>query len=89
VNLIIQIIYVSYCFVLDERAFCRTLLCGAELGFLTLYILLYNIIDIYTTTDYGPMLAVFLIDRMLMFIRNHFVQRNIAQKTFLESKFLL
>lgn len=53
--------------------------------------MMYTIIDITIPvgTTYVPLLVIFLLDRIVVFARVYFGERNISAKTLIDRKFIL
>ena len=73
----------------DETSFTDVLLYGIEFDLLLLYILVYTFINFISPLEYLPIVVLFVFDRILVFIRIYFGERNISHKTLLDQKFML
>jgi hypothetical protein len=76
-------------FLNDPHGYSKVLLRGIEPALLTSYALLFIGFDIAFSSVAGACLSVYIIDLSLRFIRAHFGERNIAEKTLLDYKFLI
>jgi meckelin len=73
----------------DNGGIEKTLLRGVEYELLVAYICLFIYIDIISDSSIFAALFVWILDLVIIFIRMHFGEKNIASKSLLDSKFLL
>jgi hypothetical protein len=61
---------------------------GSELKFMAFYILLFGVLDLGINNSFITLLIIYVVDLFIMQIRGYFVNRNIANKTLLDERFL-
>ncbi|KAI9328026.1 transmembrane protein 67-domain-containing protein [Zopfochytrium polystomum] len=76
-------------FLNDTYGFSRVLMRGLEPALLTCYALIFIGVDISTGSVSAAAVVVYLLDLALCFLRRHVGERNIADKTILDWKFLV
>ncbi|TPX32052.1 hypothetical protein SmJEL517_g04744 [Synchytrium microbalum] len=73
----------------DETSFGHVLLQGMEYDMFILAMLTYNIVDVTTNSPTAAGLATIMVDVVLRAARKYFGERNVAQKSLLDVRFLL
>jgi hypothetical protein len=73
----------------DANGVGKCLLLGIESDLLIAYICLFAYVDISTDNSVVAALFIWMLDLVVKFMRMHFGERNIAQKSILDAKFLL
>lgn len=73
----------------DATGFTDCLLLGIENHLLIMYICLFNYIDIFSGKPIMAALVVWVLEIIVRFLRIHYGDQNIAQKSMLDSKFLI
>lgn len=72
----------------DGIGFADTIWYGIEWDMQLLYLMIYNMIDIFTNQTWVAITVVFFIDWALLFIRQNLGRSNIARKTLIDERFL-
>ncbi|KAI8924515.1 Meckelin [Entophlyctis helioformis] len=73
----------------NELGFARSLLYGLEMHMLLAYAFLFAFADLVTGKPVQAAVAVWIVDSVLVFLRRHFGEMNLSQKTLLDWKFLV
>jgi hypothetical protein len=73
----------------DCSTFSQATLHGLEVGLLTFYILLYNLVDINLNNAPAALVVTYLAELLIRFVRLHFGLSNTAWKTLLDRRFLI
>ncbi len=69
--------------------FQKIMMMGCELQFMAFYILLFGVLDIGINNSFITLLIIFIVYLVIMWLRSFFVDRNIANKTLIDERFLL
>jgi meckelin len=73
----------------DETGFSSLLLYGIEWHLLVLYMALFGLLDILLDCPIEAGVIVYAVDVFVRMARRHFGEKNISNKSLLDSKFLL
>lgn len=71
------------------RSFGECMFFGVEYDLLIFIIGFYSIVDLIFGNTFASILATFVMDRLLVFIRQKFGKKNVKEKTLIDDRFLM